>query len=70
MWLYVFVVIVVNILHFFSFFFFRATLGAYAGSQARGPVGAVAAGLSHRHSNVGSEPHLQPTLQLRAALDP
>ena len=34
---------------------------AYGGSQARGLIGAVATGLHQRHSNVGSEPHLQPT---------
>ena len=37
---------------------------AYGGSQARGPIEAVAAGLHHGHSNAGSEPHLQPTPQL------
>ena len=42
----------------------------YGGSQARGLPGAVAAGLHHSHNNVGSEPHLQPTLQLTATLDP
>ena len=44
--------------------------GAYGGSQARSPIGAVATGLHHSHSNVGSEPCLQPTLQLTATLDP
>jgi len=41
-------------------------------SQARGLIGAVAAGLhhSHSHSNVGSEPCLQPTPQLTPMLDP
>ena len=41
-----------------SFFFclFRAALTAYGGSQARGHIGATAAGL--HHSNVGSEPRL------------
>ena len=34
---------------------------AHGGSQARGRIGAVAAGLRHSHSNAGSEPHLQPT---------
>ena len=29
---------------------------AYGGSQARGPIGAVATGLHQRHSNAGSEP--------------
>ena len=55
----------------FSFFgLFRATLAAYGGSQARGPIGAVAAGLYHSHSNVGSELHLRPIPQLTAMLDP
>ena len=47
-----------------------ATLVAYGGSQARGLIGAVAAGLCHSHSNAGSEPCLQPTPQLTAMLDP
>ena len=59
---------------FFFFFlsFFRATFMAYGGSQARGPVGAVATGyttatatwdlshmfeLHHSHSNAGSLTH-------------
>ena len=37
---------------------------AYGESQARDLIGAVAAGLDHSHSNLGSEPHLQPTSQL------
>ena len=32
---------------FFFFFFFRAAPSAYGGSQARGRIGAVAAGLCH-----------------------
>ena len=47
-------------------FFFR---GAYGGFQARGPIGAVAAGLYHIRSNVGAELRLRPT-QLTATLDP
>ena len=43
---------------------------AYGGSQARGLIGAIAAGLHHSHSNVGSYPHLQPTPQLTATPDP
>ena len=43
------------------FCIFRATLAAHGGSQARGPIGAVAAGLRHSHSNAGSEPGLPPT---------
>ena len=50
--------------------FFRAALTAYGGSQARGPIRAMAAGLGHCHSHVESEPQLRPTLQLRAMLDP
>ena len=47
-----------------------AAPAAYGGSQARGPIGAVAAGLHHSHSNAESEPHLQPTPQLMATPDP
>ena len=45
---------------------------AYGNSQARGQIGATAkaAGLCHNHSNVGSEPHLQPTPQLMVTPDP
>ena len=42
---------------------------AYGCSQARGLIGAVAAGLCHSHSNTGSEPCLRPTPQLIAMLD-
>ena len=38
-------------------------------SQLKGQIRAAAAGLYHSHSNLGSEPHLQPTLQLTAMLD-
>ena len=48
------------------FAFSRATPSAHGGSQARGLIGAVAAGLHHSHSNGGSEPHLQTTPQLTA----
>ena len=59
-------------LFLFLFLFFclfalsRAAPVAYGGSQARGLIGAVAAGLCHSHSNSGSEPHPRPT----AMLDP
>ena len=43
---------------------FRAILAAYGGFQARGRIGAVAAGLCHRHSNTRSELRLRPTPQL------
>ena len=55
---------------FCLFVFSRATPVAHGGSQARGPVGAVAASLHHSHSNTGSEPHLWPTPQLTATPDP
>ena len=51
------------------FIFSRATPAAYGGSQARILIGAIAAGLRHSHSNVGSEPCLQPTPQLMATPD-
>ena len=38
----------------FSLFFFRAVPKAYGSSQARGWIGAVAAGLHHSHSNVSA----------------
>jgi len=47
-----------------------AALVAYGGSQARGPVGAVAASLRQSHSNWGSELRLQPTPQFRATPAP
>ena len=40
------------------------------GSQARGRIGAIAAGLHHSHSNVEPELRLQPTLQLMTTPDP
>ena len=48
---------------FFFFFFclFRAIPEAKGGSQARGSIGAVATGLHHSHSNMGSELRLRPT---------
>ena len=51
----------------FIFYFFclsRAAPEACGGSQARGLIGAVAAGLRQRHCNVGSKLHLRPTPQL------
>ena len=35
--------------------FFRAALAADGGSQARGRMGAIAAGRHHSHSNAGSK---------------
>ena len=53
---------------FFFFVFFGAIPMTYGGSQARGQIGAMAAGL--RHSNEGCELHLQPTPHLTAMPDP
>ena len=57
---------------FFVFFIFfaisQAAPSAYGGSQARGPIAAVAAGL--HQGNVGFELHLQPTPQLTVMPDP
>ena len=53
-----------------AFFFFRATPAAYGGSQARSPIGAVAAGLQHSHSNTRSETHLRAIPQLMVTPDP
>ena len=55
---------------FFVFCLFRATPAAYGGSQARGPIGAVAAGLYHSYSNEVSEVCPRPTPQLMAVPDP
>ena len=55
---------------FFLFFHFSAAPIAHAGSQARGEIGAVAAGLHQNLSNTGSEPHPPPTPQLTATPDP
>ena len=57
---------------YFIFFFwlFKAALVAYGGSQARGLIGATAAGLHHSRSNSRSKPRLQPTPQLTAMLYP
>ena len=60
----------------FFFFFFGlfaiswAAPVAYAGSQAKGGIGAVATGLYHSHSRAGSEPRLRPTPQFTATPDP
>ena len=56
------------ILFYFIFFLlFRATPKAHGGSQARGQIRAAAAEL--HHSNVGSEPRLQPSPELMTMLD-
>ena len=43
---------------------------AYGGSQARGRIGAAAAGLHHSHSDAGLEPCLRSTPRLTARPDP
>ena len=43
---------------FLIFYLFGATFAAHGGSQARGQIGAVAAGLHHSHSNARTEPCL------------
>ena len=55
--------------YLFYFFLFRATPLAYGSSQARGQIGATAAGLHHSYSNTGSKPCLWPTPQLTTTLD-
>ena len=61
---------------FFFFFLFGlfaiswAAPAAYGGSQVRGGMGVVATGLRQSHSNLGSEPRLQPTPLLTATSDP
>ena len=55
---------------FFFFFLFRAAPTAYGGSQARGPIGAIAASLCHSHSNARSKPCLRPTPPLMATPHP
>ena len=63
-------IVLVVVFLFWFFCLFRATSTACGGSQNRGLIGATAAGLRHNHSNLGSEPSLQPTPQPMATLDP
>ena len=58
-----------KVLHKSLVVFFRATLTAYGGSQARGRIGATVAGLCHSQSNAKSKPCLRTTSQLIATLD-
>ena len=50
--------------------FFGGGTAPYGGFQARAPIGAVAAGLHHSHSNTEPELHLPPTPQLMTMSDP
>ena len=65
-----FIFFIIYLFIYFVFCPFTATPAAYGGSQARGLIGAVAAGLHHSHSNTRSELHLRPTPQLREFLNP
>ena len=57
-------------LFMYLFLFFRAAAEPHGSSQARDLIRAAEAGLRHSHSKSGSEPHLRPTPQLMATLDP
>ena len=58
------------IFYFFVFCLFSATPTAYGGSQARGQIGAVTAGLHHSHSNTGSRAMSATYTILMAMSDP
>ena len=45
-------------IYIYFFLSFRAAPIAYGSFQARGPIGAAAAGIHHGHSSGGSELHL------------
>ena len=55
---------------FLFFGFLGLHLWHMEGSQARGRIKAVAAGLHHSHSNAGPRPRLRATPQLTATPDP
>ena len=71
-YMYMYIYIYIYVYFFFVVCLFRAAPAAHGGSQARGLIGAVAAGLrqSHSHSHTRSEPSLRPTPQLTATPDP
>ena len=56
--------------YFFSFFSLGPHSWLMEVSRLGGQIGAVSAGLHHRHSNTGSELCLQPKPQLMAMPDP
>ena len=68
-WPFLLILLIIKEIVFLSFIV-RAAPEAYGGCQARGPVGAVATGLRHSHSEARSKPHLWPTLQLVSIPDP
>ena len=55
---------------FIYFCLFRAAPSADGGSQDRGLIRPVAAGLRQSHSNARSEMHLRPTPQLTVTPEP
>ena len=57
-------------LFIYLFVYFRTMGVAYGSSQARGWIGAAAAGHSHSHRNTRSEPQLWPTSQVTTTPDP
>ena len=73
---YLFYFITFYFILFYFIFCLLSSLGcicimwSYGGSQAKGWIGASAAGLHHSHSNLGSEPCLQPTPQHTTTPDP
>ena len=52
------VIVLYTVLYFFFFLLFRAAPAVNGGAQARGQIGATAAGLHHSHSNTESEAHV------------
>ena len=63
-------IIFIYVFNFFCLFTFsRAGPMAYGDSQARGLIGAIVTSLCQSHSNMGSEPCLQPIQQLTATPD-
>ena len=60
--------IILDYYYYYYYYFEGAAPTAYGYSQARGWIGAVAAG--HSHSNARSKPHLWTTPQLTAMPDP
>ena len=62
-------------IYLFIYWLFRAAPVAYVGSQARGRIRAVVAGLRHSHCNTRSEPYLRPnarslTQWMRPGMEP
>ena len=56
-------------IYIYFFGLFRASPAAHGGSQARYPIGAVAAGLLQSHSNARSKQCLRPIPHLMATPD-